>query len=548
MNMRRFILILFLSMFFVANSVYATNVKITALTEESAPISTDLVGAMVDDPGGTPITKKVTFANLFGSAANVGASTVVTTGALDSGSITSNFGTINNGASDITTTGDITGGTHAATSDTSAADIASMGYTASEGLILTGQGSTYDVVIKNDADAIVASILTGTTDFDIVGTGTATNFMPDGVTGAGLSAAIGYTATEGIIITGQGSNNDVTIKNDADADVITIPTGATGVVFAGTTDVSSGTVTGPSGSWDTGGIDIATTDTYAIAGTDVIDNATTFSSGMVTSSLTTVGALASGSIATGFGNIATGGTVTIGVDGTGADVKFFGDSAGAFMLYDESADTFDVRGASAAGVGVAKLTTGELTNVDGGILGRLEFQAPLDSAGTDAILVAASIWAEADDTFAADNNTTDLVFATAVSETAVEKMRLTSAGEVSLVSGTLTLSDGGTVTQGAGSGKATAVTLSTYSGQITTDNASLAAGVEVTFTVTNTVVTALDVIVVSIADSPDGDSEIMAFVSDVTSGAYDITLSNLSGNEDTGAIVINVVVLRGASS
>jgi hypothetical protein len=102
------------------------------------------------------------------------------------------------------------------------------------------------------------------------------------------------------------------------------------------------------------------------------------------------------------------------------------------MLYDESADTLDVRGATAAGPGVLKLTTGELTNVDGGILGRLEFQAPLDSAGTDACLVAASIWAEADATFSAAVNTTDLVFATATSETAAEKMRITSGGCVGI--------------------------------------------------------------------------------------------------------------------
>ena len=120
--------------------------------------------------------------------------------------------------------------------------------------------------------------------------------------------------------------------------------------------------------------------------------------------------------------------LTVGVNDTGHDVKLFGASAGAFMLYDESADTLDVRGATAAGPGVLKLTTGELTNVDGGILGRLEFQAPLDSAGTDAILVAASIWAEADATFSATVNTTDLVFATATSATATEKLRLTSTG------------------------------------------------------------------------------------------------------------------------
>ena len=46
-------------------------------------------------------------------------------------------------------------GTISATADTAAGDAASMGYTASEGLILTGQGSTNDVTIKNDADADV---------------------------------------------------------------------------------------------------------------------------------------------------------------------------------------------------------------------------------------------------------------------------------------------------------------------------------------------------------------------------------------------------------
>ena len=149
-----------------------------------------------------------------------------------------------------------------------------------------------------------------------------------------------------------------------------------------------------------------------------------------TSSLTIAGNLCVDGALDNAGALANGGTLTVGVNDTGYDVKFFGASSGAFMLYDESADTLDVRGATAAGPGVLKLTTGELTNVDGGILGRLEFQAPLDSAGTDAILVAASIWAEADGTFAAACNKTDLVFATATSETAAEKMRITSTGVI----------------------------------------------------------------------------------------------------------------------
>ena len=46
------------------------------------------------------------------------------------------------------------------------------------------------------------------------------------------------------------------------------------------------------------------------------------------------------------GNKTFTGTVTTGVDDTGVDVKFFGASAGAYMLWDESADTLEIRGKS----------------------------------------------------------------------------------------------------------------------------------------------------------------------------------------------------------
>ncbi len=81
----------------------------------------------------------------------------------------------------------------------------------------------------------------GTVDTD--GIMTAATFEPDGDTAAGDNAAIGYTAAEGLILTGQGSTNDVTIKNDADADVLEIPTGTTNVTIAGNLGVG-GTVTG----------------------------------------------------------------------------------------------------------------------------------------------------------------------------------------------------------------------------------------------------------------------------------------------------------------
>lgn len=84
-------------------------------------------------------------------------------------------------------------------------------------------------------------------------------------------------------------------------------------------------------------------------------------------------------------------------------------------------------GTGTATAGVIKLTTPELTVVDNDQLGRIDFQAPLET-GADAILVSASIWAEAEATFDATTNTTALVFATGTSEAAAEKTRIGGDG------------------------------------------------------------------------------------------------------------------------
>jgi len=139
----------------------------------------------------------------------------------------------------LTVTGNVTAtGTVEPAGDTSASDNAAFGYTSVLGAIITGQGSTNDVTLVNDADATVLGIATGTTNVDIVGDLTAGTLNADGDTSASDNAAIGYTSSEGIIITGQGSTNDVTIKNDADADVLTIPTGTTNVSVAGNLSLS----------------------------------------------------------------------------------------------------------------------------------------------------------------------------------------------------------------------------------------------------------------------------------------------------------------------
>ena len=130
--------------------------------------------------------------------------------------------------------------------------------------------------------------------------------------------------------------------------------------------------------------------------------------------------------------------VTVGEDDTGYDVKFFGASSGAFMLYDESEDTLEIRGASAdatTSTGKLLLSTA-LTNInDGDVIGSIGFKAPLEAGSGDSILVGASIFAEADATFSGTVNSTDLVFATGDSAAASEKFRIDSTGICTFVDG-----------------------------------------------------------------------------------------------------------------
>ena len=171
-------------------------------------------------------------AAVIDALANLAVSTLTTSGTVTTGG-------------NVAVTGNVTAtGTVEPAGDTAAGDDAAIGYTSAEGLILTGQGSTNDVTIKNDADADVITIATGATNVDIVGDVTASTVQADGDTAAGDNAAMGYTSAEGLILTGQGSTNDVTIKNDADADVLEIPTGSTNVTIVGDVSVGGGNPSG----------------------------------------------------------------------------------------------------------------------------------------------------------------------------------------------------------------------------------------------------------------------------------------------------------------
>jgi len=102
---------------------------------------------------------------------------------------------------------------------------------------------------------------------------------------------------------------------------------------------------------------------------------------------------------------------------------------------------------------ILTLQTGELDIAANDVLGQIDFQAPDEAAGTDAILVAAGIAAISEGDFSSSNNATKLSFKTAASETATEKMSLSSAGTLNLNDNTLqraNLLDYGEVTNAIG--------------------------------------------------------------------------------------------------
>jgi len=99
---------------------------------------------------------------------------------------------------------------------------------------LIGPASTADVTVTLPAST---DTLVGKATTDTLTNKTLTTPNINGATSAGDDAALGYTSALGLVLTGQGSTNDITLKNDADANVLTVPTGTTNVAVAGTLDV-----------------------------------------------------------------------------------------------------------------------------------------------------------------------------------------------------------------------------------------------------------------------------------------------------------------------
>lgn len=116
---------------------------------------------------------------------------------------------------------------------------------------------------------------------------------------------------------------------------------------------------------------------------------------------------------------------------------------------------------------------------------------------------------------------------------------LSSGGGIGYTTGA-----GGTVTQATS--KSTGVTLNKLSGQITMNNASLAANGEAVFTLTNSFIEATDVVVVCLGSSVSA-GRYMVGVATVSAGSCQILITNLS-SVASEAPVINFAVIKAVNN
>ncbi|MDA9585287.1 hypothetical protein N9R51_00595 [Candidatus Pelagibacter sp.] len=309
---------------------------------------------------------------------------------------------------------------------------ATIGHTSDTDLITVADGAL--TVAGTIGSGAITSTSTVTTTGLIIGstavTSTATELnLLDGVSGlvqADLTklAAIDATATELNLIDG-GATVGTTAIADGDGLIVN----------------------------DAGTMRVSTVQTLAA----YLDDEITAMPNLVTTAATTVGALDSGSITSGFGAIDNG-TSNIRSATITAETAFVPDAANGATLGTASlefADMYlhdggivyfgadqDVELAHVADVGLTlktattsddtkatlTLQTGDTDIAVNDVLGQLHFQAPDEGAGTDAILVAAGIAAISEGDFSASNNATKLSFQTGASEAASEKMSLSSVG------------------------------------------------------------------------------------------------------------------------
>lgn len=99
----------------------------------------------------------------------------------------------------------------------------------------------------------------------------------------------------------------------------------------------------------------------------------------------------------------------------------------------------------------------------------------------------------------------------------------------------------GTVTQATS--KSTGVTLNKSAGQITMNNAALGATTNVTFTLTNSFISANDILILNVGSGATAGAY-NCWVSSLSAGAATITVRNISAGSLSEAVVINFALIH----
>lgn len=293
--------------------------KLTALAELVTVVSTDIF-YVVDDPGGTPLSKKVTQANILAPAL-LAAGTRALTGNWDAGSFSITAETLH---SDVAT-------------GTAPLSVASTTLVANFNADQVDGKDATDLLLLDGTQAMSGALNMGTNAISAVTTlamaGNLTNY--EAVNDANPEFRIGSADAEELHI--QAIYNSATqVLSHVLFQTDTSDVGANKGLFrfnVDGTDILD---------IDDGGIDLNTGLAFSINGTDVL-NSTALGSTVVGSVLTSVGILGGGSIAAGFGNIdngtsniTTGGILKLDVDGTaenavGSLTLGLGNDAGIFF-------------------------------------------------------------------------------------------------------------------------------------------------------------------------------------------------------------------------
>ena len=378
----------------IMDGVTSTAAELNIIDGDTSATSTTVADAdrVVLNDNGTMVQVAVTDLAAYFDDEITAMPNLVSTGALDSGSITSGFGTIDTGSSTITTTGLITGGsldiddvvingtTIGHTDDTDLITLANGSVTIAGDLTVSGTQTVVDTVTMNAQNAIVfegATADANETTLTITDpTADRTIKLPNQsgtlpVLAADSDTAITSTPAELNILDGVTSTTaelnilDGVTSTTAEINIIDGDTSATSTTLADADRV----VVNDNGTM----VQVALTDfeTYFESALDTLSN------------VTTVGALNSGSITSGFGAINNGssaitttGTVTFGSisDGTititgFADEDDFSSNSATLIPTQQSVkalvdNSFNVSGLNATGAELNTVADNSAISVD----------------------------------------------------------------------------------------------------------------------------------------------------------------------------------------